>query len=113
VPLYNEEESVGPLVTRVHEALAGYPQPWELLLVDDGSSDATAERIDAARRHYGDHVRAVNLVRNFKQTAAMQAVAQTKLMQAQAMQPVAAAMLEQAIAQAQTMDMGGGPVGGM
>jgi glycosyltransferase involved in cell wall biosynthesis len=73
VPLYNEEDSVGPLVTRVHEALAGYPQPWELLLVDDGSSDATAERIDAARRHYGDHVRAVNLVRNFKQTAAMQA----------------------------------------
>ena len=46
-----------------------------------------------------------------QQTAMMQAVSQTKLMQAQAIQPVAAAMLEQAVAQASTMDMGGGPVG--
>lgn len=73
VPLYNEEESVGPLVTRVHEALAQYPCPWELLLVDDGSSDATVERIEQAQREHGGHVRAVRLVRNFKQTAAMQA----------------------------------------
>ncbi|MFN9679144.1 MAG: glycosyltransferase family 2 protein, partial [Betaproteobacteria bacterium] len=73
VPLYNEEESVGPLVTRVHEALAQYPCPWELLLVDDGSSDVTVERIEQAQREHGGHVRAVRLVRNFKQTAAMQA----------------------------------------
>lgn len=46
-----------------------------------------------------------------QQMAAMQAVAQTKMMQAQAIQPVAAAMLQQAAAQASTMDMGGGPVG--
>lgn len=46
-----------------------------------------------------------------QQTAMMQAISKTKLMQAQAIQPVAAAMLQQAVSQASTMDMGGGPIG--
>ena len=73
VPLYNEEDNVAPLVKRVHEALADYQNPWELVLVDDGSSDATVERAAQATREYGAHVRTVELTRNFKQTAAMQA----------------------------------------
>lgn len=73
VPLYNEQDNVAPLVTRVHEALAGYQNPWELVLVDDGSSDETPERCAAAAREFGLHVRLVELTRNFKQTAAMQA----------------------------------------
>lgn len=73
VPLYNEEDNVAPLVARVHEALAGYGQPWELVLVDDGSSDATVDRAFLAQKEYGAHVRIVELTRNFKQTAAMQA----------------------------------------
>ncbi|HMI58638.1 MAG TPA: glycosyltransferase, partial [Gemmatimonadaceae bacterium] len=40
VPLYNEEESVGPLVDAVREALADHGS-WELVLVDDGSRDST------------------------------------------------------------------------
>lgn len=73
VPLYNEEDNVAPLVKRVHEALANYGHPWELVLVDDGSSDQTCERAAQAAREYGVHVRLVELTRNFKQTAAMQA----------------------------------------
>ncbi|HJW27141.1 MAG TPA: glycosyltransferase family 2 protein [Rhodocyclaceae bacterium] len=73
VPLYNEEDNVAPLVKRVHEALAAYGHPWELVLVDDGSSDHTCERAAQAAREYGTHVRLVELTRNFKQTAAMQA----------------------------------------
>lgn len=73
VPFYNEEENIAPLVARVHEALANYPHPWELILVDDGSTDHTLERIIEAQQHYGGHVRLVALQRNFKQTAAMQA----------------------------------------
>ena len=73
VPFYNEEDNIGPLVKRVHEALADYTQPWELVLVDDGSSDATAERALQAAKEYGPHVRLVELTRNYKQTAAMQA----------------------------------------
>lgn len=73
VPLFNEQDNVAPLVKRVHEALAAYPHPWELVLVDDGSADHTAEYVTLAAREYGVHVRLVELTRNFKQTAAMQA----------------------------------------
>jgi len=73
VPLYNEQDNVAPLVKRVHEALAIYQNPWELVLVDDGSSDETADRAARATAEYGRHVRLVELTRNFKQTAAMQA----------------------------------------
>ncbi|MBV2194480.1 MAG: glycosyltransferase family 2 protein, partial [Azonexus sp.] len=73
VPFYNEEDNIAPLVKRVHEALAGYQHPWELVLVDDGSSDATVDRALQCVREYGPHVRVVELTRNYKQTAAMQA----------------------------------------
>lgn len=73
VPMYNEAENVEPLARRVHEALQDYAHPWELLLVDDGSSDDTPAALEAATKHYGPHVRVISLMRNFKQTAAMQA----------------------------------------
>jgi glycosyltransferase involved in cell wall biosynthesis len=73
VPMYNEEENVGPLLERVHEVLDQYPYPWEIVLVDDGSADATSERMRAERERFGPHVRVVGLQRNFGQTAAMQA----------------------------------------
>ena len=73
VPFYNEEENIAPLVKRVHEALVGYEYPWELVLVDDGSSDDTVLRAVQSAKEYGPHVRIVELTRNFKQTAAMQA----------------------------------------
>ncbi|MCB1906360.1 MAG: glycosyltransferase family 2 protein [Rhodocyclaceae bacterium] len=73
VPMYNEAENVEPLLERVHQALDGYPQPWEIVLVDDGSSDATPAELRRAAAERGAHVRVVELLRNFKQTAAMQA----------------------------------------
>lgn len=73
VPLYDEADSIEPLVESVHQALAGYPQPWELVLVDDGSTDATASRLVGAIERFGNHVRAISLQRNFGQTAALQA----------------------------------------
>ena len=73
IPLYNEQENVVPLLQRVHECLNDYPADWELILVDDGSSDGTIERIREHIDQYGPHVRIVALQRNFGQTAAMQA----------------------------------------
>jgi len=73
VPLYNEEESVGPLIARVNEALADYPAPWELILVDDGSSDATVARTRELLGEGNAYVHLIELQRNFGQTAAMQA----------------------------------------
>lgn len=73
VPMYNEAENVEPLLERIHLALGPYPWPWEVVLVDDGSSDATPAELARCARLFGAHVRIVELVRNFKQTAAMQA----------------------------------------
>ncbi|ATE59707.1 glycosyltransferase family 2 protein [Thauera sinica] len=73
VPMYNEAENVEPLLDRIHLALDPYPWPWEIVLVDDGSSDATPAEIERCAKIFGPHVRVVELMRNFKQTAAMQA----------------------------------------
>lgn len=73
VPLYNEAENVGPLIAAAHAALASAPWPWELVLVDDGSTDGTARELAAALERYGPRLRVIQLQRNFGQTAAMQA----------------------------------------
>ena len=73
IPMYQEAESVVPMLARVHEGLKDYPGPWELICVDDGSRDGTGARLLQEARRYGDHVRVIELRRNFGQTAAMQA----------------------------------------
>jgi glycosyltransferase involved in cell wall biosynthesis len=73
VPLYNEKDNVEPLVARVVQAMAATQAQWELILVDDGSSDGTHQQLRATVAKWGDFVQVVELSRNFKQTAAMQA----------------------------------------
>jgi glycosyltransferase involved in cell wall biosynthesis len=73
IPLYQEADNVAPLLARVHEGLAGYAGPWELICVDDGSRDGTGARLHDRAQSYGGHVRVIRLGRNFGQTAAMQA----------------------------------------
>ncbi|MGE0555119.1 MAG: glycosyltransferase family 2 protein [Gemmatimonadales bacterium] len=70
VPLYNEEESVPRLIESVGAALRG--TDWELVLVDDGSTDRTTDVVAGLARP-GSGVRLVRLARNYGQTAAMQA----------------------------------------
>jgi glycosyltransferase involved in cell wall biosynthesis len=73
VPMYNEVELAAALVDAVEAALADYPCPWELIVVDDGSTDGTGQALDRRARAAGPHVRILHLARNFRQTAAMQA----------------------------------------
>jgi glycosyltransferase involved in cell wall biosynthesis len=72
VPLYNEEESVAALYEEVRAAAEGLERSWELLLVDDGSTDETVSRLRgiAAR---DPRVRVIRFRRNYGQTAALQA----------------------------------------
>jgi glycosyltransferase involved in cell wall biosynthesis len=73
VPLFNEEDSVAALVDQARAALDKLDWPWQLILVDDGSADRTADRIRQAVATYPGQVCALILRRNFGQTAAMQA----------------------------------------
>lgn len=71
VPVFNEAVNLRPLVESVRAAI-GEAAPWELLLVDDGSTDGTRELAQQLSREDG-HIRLIALTRNFGQTAAMQA----------------------------------------
>ena len=73
LPMYNEEDNVSPVLSKMHDSLANYSFPWEVILVNDGSSDQTLTNMQAGIKQYGSHVRIVDLQRNFGQTAAMQA----------------------------------------
>jgi len=70
--MYNEVENVAPMLAGVHQGLATYPAPWELICVDDGSRDATDRSLREEAARYGTHVRVLRHRRNFGQTAAMQ-----------------------------------------
>ena len=70
VPLFNESRNLPPLLAALDAALTAIDRTYEVILVNDGSSDATAERLD----EIGDpRVRIVHFRRNFGQTAALMA----------------------------------------
>lgn len=63
-PVYNEVDSLRPFYTQVKAALAGTGESWELLIVNDGSSDGSHEEIEALAAADG-RVRAIHFARNF------------------------------------------------
>ena len=71
VPLKDERDNVRPMVERVREALRD-SGPWELVFVDDGSTDGTFAELEAAAAAES-RVKVVRLRRNFGQSAATQA----------------------------------------
>jgi glycosyltransferase involved in cell wall biosynthesis len=73
VPVYNEKENAAPLLQGIAAAMQPLPYEWELIVVDDGSTDGTGEQLCQTAKQLGDFVRVIELSRNFKQTAAMQA----------------------------------------
>jgi dolichol-phosphate mannosyltransferase len=64
VPLFNEEESITVLQTELSAALSGVD--YEIIFVDDGSIDRTAERIETA-----GNIRVIRFEKNSGQSAAI------------------------------------------
>ena len=73
VPVYNEAENVPALLDEI-AAVLGPHGPFEALLVDDGSSDATKERLRQWKHEHGAHwLRIVGLRHNCGQSGAVMA----------------------------------------
>jgi glycosyltransferase involved in cell wall biosynthesis len=70
IPAFNEEARIGPTLTSVTEWLDGKREDYELLVVDDGSRDATPEIINAAGA-VNPRVRLIQLPRNRGKGAAV------------------------------------------
>jgi glycosyltransferase involved in cell wall biosynthesis len=72
VPLYNEQESIRPLYAAIVQALGDAGYAYEMVFVDDGSSDDTVVIADQIAR-IDSRLRIVKFRRNYGQTAAMAA----------------------------------------
>jgi len=72
IPLLDESPSIQPLYGELTRALDPLSLPYEVIFVDDGSSDGSFDRVGELQR--GDsRIRAIRFTRNFGQTAAFAA----------------------------------------
>ena len=72
IPIYNEAENVQALYEELRGVLTGIGHDYEMVFVDDGSSDQSMELLEAIQSK-DEQVVVVSFRRNFGQTAAMAA----------------------------------------
>lgn len=72
-PVYNEVQSVPELYRRIATAMQTTPYKWEVVFVDDGSTDGSLQALEVVTAKNPSHARLVALRRNFGQTAAISA----------------------------------------
>lgn len=72
IPIHNEEPSILPLYDRLTAVLESLHKPYEILFVDDASTDRSFELL-ANLVETDSHLKVIRLRRNFGQTAALSA----------------------------------------
>jgi dolichol-phosphate mannosyltransferase len=72
VPVYNEAANLPALIDEITAVMDDLGQAWELLVVDDGSTDQT-QALFAARAQHDKHIVSLRLERNRGQSAALAA----------------------------------------
>lgn len=72
IPVYNEQDNIFPLCEGLNAALQNVGQTFEVILVNDGSTDATDANLEAVATK-DSRFKIINFRRNFGQTAAMMA----------------------------------------
>jgi len=74
IPVYNENENLPLLQSAIQQSLCNLQNlAWEVIYVDDGSSDSSLQVLERLAAEDPDHTRVVALRRNFGQTAAIAA----------------------------------------
>jgi len=72
IPVYNEERMIDELVTRSAKALESFIPNYEILFINDGSTDSTLQKLIEVRKHF-PRVKIIDLSRNFGHQAAFTA----------------------------------------
>ena len=72
IPVYNEEENIPKLYEELKEVLEKLPYDYEIIFVDDGSTDRTPQILEELAKK-DPHVKVIRFRRNYGQTAAMYA----------------------------------------
>jgi glycosyltransferase involved in cell wall biosynthesis len=73
IPVYNEAQNLPLLYDSIKQVMQPIKQKWEVVFVDDGSTDGSLDVLQAFVKKDPWHVRAVVFRRNFGQTAAIAA----------------------------------------
>lgn len=73
IPLLNEEDSLVPLHREVTESAQQLGVPYEIIFIDDGSTDASLSVLGDLYEQDPEHVRVIQFRRNFGKTAALTA----------------------------------------
>jgi len=72
VPVYNEQENLMPLTEELVSVLEPLKKPYEIVFVDDGSTDNSTQQLETIRKKF-IHVQIVRFRKNCGQTAAFDA----------------------------------------
>ena len=71
VPVYNSSDTLGKLLERLTHTIQKITGSYEIVLVDDGSRDDGWDIIQSLREKYGNHLVAIQLMRNYGQHNAL------------------------------------------
>lgn len=72
IPVYNEEENIDSLYSKIVDSATNLGRTWEVILIDDGSTDKSYQKLERIAAK-DPRVKVVRFVRNFGQTAALSA----------------------------------------
>ena len=72
VPMFNEEPAIQPFFERIKRVLDALGEPYEIICVNDGSTDQTSELV-LAKRKLDHRIKIINLSRNFGKELALSA----------------------------------------
>lgn len=72
IPIYNEEENIIPLIEEIEKAMQPFQEPWEVLCIDDGSSDSSLNILKDLQKTK-NFVRILVFDKNYGQTSAFDA----------------------------------------
>ena len=73
IPVFNEEKNLEELIRRCLASCDGIGKSFEIILIDDGSSDSSWQMLSKAAKGYSPKIVAVMLNRNYGQHAAVMA----------------------------------------